>query len=366
MIKSTKNAQENEFALQSSDREAVKSISDDSGECSSKVNIWRNHKLDFLRVLAILSCIVSHVLISQPGLSKIDYLWFVVYLPDTAAIFFMASGAILLERSSRCGWPYIWRRLMTFLPEFIIFSVLYVFLDKWYGYEWESISMTQQIFYMFVTPTWAPGWFILSLIGIYLIMPLMWAWTRTATKRDVEIALVLWLCATTLPAIMPHTPVDVPLSTFGTLFNCAGYALFGYYLHHWPLNRRSTLFKASYFVVTAFVGIVFGYFLARSGAKWGYMQDLISSLSINMVMVALFVYGLVLMIPSRLFNGKFGKAMTWLSFLSLGIYCSHWLVVRYWTMPNHIEWFIGLAVTLAVSIPIAWFMRFCRKRITRS
>lgn len=330
----------------------------------TSLQIPRDAKLDFLRILAILECIFAHALLSHPMPAN-DYLFVMVFVPDTAAIFFMASGAIILNRPEPCGWKYVWKRIMTFLPEFVIFSALYVFMDRACGFYFPpEVTVTQQLFYMFLTPTWAPGWFILALIGLYFVCPLLSAWVRSATKRQVETGIALWMAATVLPIVMPHTPVDIPQSPFGTLFNYSGYMVIGYYLHRWPFKTRSARFKAAFFAVTVGVGLVFGYFLGRSGVKWDYIAGLTTGMSLNIVMVSLIQYGVVLLLPDRWFANRTGRCVSWLSKLSLGIYCCHWLFLRYWAIPEHIAWTIGFAVSLGLSIPLAWFMarirRLCR------
>lgn len=325
----------------------------------------RNVRLDFIRILAILECIVSHALCGKSDLSLVEYQWIIMFFPDTAAMFIMSSGALILGRGSRNDWRYVWHRISTFLPEFIIFSTLYVFLDNAYGFDPEEYSTLQRLCYMLVTPTWGPGWFILALIGVYLVTPFISVWINQATKRQVEIAIAIWLVGTILPMLVPHIVIDIPVSAFGTIFNYSGYLIIGYYLHRWPFKLRSSVFKLLYFAITISVGIGFGYLIGRSGAKWNYIAGLNSGISLTIVMISLLQYGIVLELPERLFTGLFARICVQLSILSLGIYCAHWLVIQYWAIPEHVEWVISTLVTLAISIPAAWIMRSIRLFIVR-
>lgn len=332
-----------------------------NGSESHRHTTERNVKLDILRTLAILECIVAHALMAD-HLDKVEYLWTILFMPDTAGVFFMASGALILCRSVRPGWRYVWHRISTFLPEFILFSVLYAFLNDAYGLVVGSLhaSLIQKICYMFITPTWGPGWFILALISLYVVVPMLWMWLQTASRREVEIGIGIWLIATLVPTIEPQTPINIPGSIFGTMFNYGGYMLLGYYLVHWPFKERKGAFKFCFFLATVLIGLVFGFFLGRSGAKWGYMQQLTTGLSLNIVMMSLLQFGLVLIMPDRWFKGIVGRVGTWLSILSLGIYCVHWLVIQYWAIPGGVSWYVGTIVALAVSIPVAWIMRRIR------
>ena len=324
----------------------------------------RDVRLDLLRVVGVIGGVFIHALESA-DMSGTDFYWLMIFLPDTAAIFFMASGAIILSRPRSTEWSYIRHRIFSFLPEFVLFSALYAVLNQYFGLVPDDVSLLYQICYMFVTPTWAPGWFILALIGIYLVLPLMAAWVRVATKRQIEIGIAIWLVATIIPVIAPHTNIDVPSTMFGTLFNYAGFALMGYYLERWPLSQRTVAFKVGFFVVTAAIGIGFGYLIGQSGAKWGYMSSLVYCLSINIVMLSALMYGIVIMMPRSWFKGLTARIITGLSLMSLGIYCCHWLVVRYWVIENHVDWFWGGMAALAVAIPVAWVIRIIRKMLVR-
>lgn len=322
----------------------------------------RNVRLDILRVLAIIECIIAHALIADHP-DKTEYAWLMIFVPDTAAVFFMASGALILDRRELPTWRYVWHRIASFLPEFIVFSTLYVCLDCLYGFNENYPPVAERLFFMFVTPTWGPGWFVLALIGVYAVAPMLAAWVRNAGKRQVEIGIAVWLCATCLPMVAPHTLVNIPQSIFGTLFNYAGYLLVGYYLVKWPFDRWTALRKVVFFVLTVGVGLVFGYFAGRSGVKWGYIDGIITGLSVNIVMLSLVQTGIVLLIPERCLKGAVGKVFTFLSVLSLGIYCCHWLVIRYWAIPAGINWITGTLTALAVSIPVAWLMHCARKKL---
>lgn len=328
----------------------------------NRIKRQRNVKLDFLRVLAIIVCIVMHALMGE-DVPETEYHWRIFFLPDVGGIFIMASGAIILNRTDcePCGWKYVWHRVASFLPEFVIFSVLYVFLDKAYGFEVsETYSVSRRIMYMFFTPTWGPGWFILALTGCYLVLPLLSAWVRSASRRQIEIGLGIWICSTCLPFVMTQTTVNVPESLFGTVFNYSGYMLMGYYLLRWPFRLRSFRFKAVYFVCCVGVGFGLGYLLAQSGAKWGYMGNLETGLSVNVMAVTLLLYGVILQLPDKLFSGVAGRIFTSLSTVSLGIYCCHWLIIRYWAIEEGVNWLTATVVTLVITIPLAYIMKYIR------
>ena len=322
----------------------------------------RDVRLDFIRVIAIFACIVGHALQTE-HLDVGIHCRITMMFPDTAGLFIMASGAIILMRPVAPGWRYVWHRISTFLPEFILFSTVYVLLDRYYGWGWPGFSLAATLERMFFTPTWSPGWFILALIGVYAVMPMMAAWVRTATRRQLEIGLILWLSATVVPVLKNFTAINVPDSIFGTLFNYAGYMLLGYYMVRYNPAQRPLRFRVMFFAVTIGIGFVFGYFLGLSAAKWGYIDGLTRGLNLTVAMVTVAFFGAVLFMPLGWFNGLFGRVVTFLSVISLGIYCCHYLVLRYWAVPAGVNWALASVITFAVSIPVAWGLYALRRYV---
>lgn len=90
-------------------------------------------------------------------------------------------------------------------------------------------------------------WYIYMLIGMYLYLPIFSAWVERATKKEKEIALLLWTASTLLPYFTTYISRycfgTCEWNAFGLFYYFAGfsgYLLLGHYIReyiHWNLSR---------------------------------------------------------------------------------------------------------------------------------
>jgi len=326
----------------------------------------RDARIDLLRAIAMIQAIFVHALM-LPSIDEVTLHNIGLYIPDTAGIYFLASGMLIFpinRHGQRSPWQYVCHRIWTFLPEFVIFSAIYVGLDAYYGTNPTDLDGWARLCWMFVRPTWGPGWFVLALAGIYAIAPIISVWLDSARKRDVEIVLVMWLATCFVPLMTPYVIVDVPRTAFGTLFNYAGYALLGYYIRRWPLAGRSVRFLTGYFGLAVFGGIICAAWLAPRALEWGFLPNLANGLCINDVLVVVLESGLIMMLRPTSIPHWLQRSATFLSVCSLGIYCSHWYFECYLGRPLDWSYLTTVAVTLVGSVLIAAAMRYVRLALT--
>lgn len=322
----------------------------------------RDVRIDILRALAMIQVVFMHALM-VPSVSTSTMQHALLYIPDTAGLFFLASGMLLfpVERAGRPGqWRYVWHRISSFLPEFVIFSVIYVLLDSYYGIVHSDLPDWGRICWMFVEPTWGPGWFVLALTGLYAVSPVISGWLERARRRDVEIVLTMWLASCFLPIMTPYVPVDIPRSIFGTLFNYAGFMLLGYYIVHWPLSERALHFRWFYFGLAAFGGLVCASLLAPRAEQWGFLDHLSDGLCINIVLVVALEAGAIMMLRPGSIPKWISRTATFISVCSLGFYCAHWYFVSYLGCRLGWDYTLTVVVTIAGSTVAAALMRYVR------
>lgn len=196
---------------------------------------------DLIRAVAILLVMVDHLSPRIPeGMQPSDSFFLLTkWLPASdAVLFFMLSGALLLPVGG--GWRnfYSWRLKRIALP-LVIWSVAYALINRW-CYEWSADFMFHQIKWLWFTPTFSPGWFLFTLAGIYLAMPVFSPWIQKASRRQLELVIVIWLAAGALPwlgYLDPGLPAERSIA--GVFANFFGYALAGYYLSRYSLRLRS-------------------------------------------------------------------------------------------------------------------------------
>mgnify|MGYP004446983615 FL=1 len=223
--------------------------------------------LDTIRFVAMLMVAVCHA--CDPfnagatyGVGEVDqdmFLWGGVWGSAVRAcvpLFVMLTGALNL--TSEMPLQAFWRKRITrVLWPFLIWAVVYNLFPWFVGlaglpestvhdfFVWASdtspdlgvcMARVAEIPYRFDNLA-CHLWYIYMLVGLYLFTPILAAWVRTATRRQIEWVLLLWVAATALPYM--HEFVGTYLfgecewNEFG-LFHYfsgfAGYMLLGHYM----------------------------------------------------------------------------------------------------------------------------------------
>lgn len=167
--------------------------------------------LDYLRVAATLMVIMVHAcqyfaypvyIPGGPGGSAPDEssrlwgLWIDSALRASVPLFVMTSAYLLVPLRCSTGDFFKRRFVRVFIP-FFIWSLLYPVLPMLWG-EFDgqrAQELMQQWFTNF--PVNAEHlWFIYTLIGIYLLMPILSPWLQKVGRREEEVYLGLWFLST--------------------------------------------------------------------------------------------------------------------------------------------------------------------------
>ncbi len=229
----------------------------------------RIYYLDVLRCLACLLVVITHC--SSGHLLK-DYdslnFWIGNVLASLARIgvplFVMISGARLLDENYNCSMKKIVHKTLRLVTLFCFWSVCY--------------CVTYQII-----PTIAKGealsiitvksllkgpehfWYIIMLIGLYLIVPLLRLWVKKDNKKGIEYFLVLSTIITFLiPKIIEIVSCFLPIAKdaeyyLGTmnLSYVGGYT--SYFILGWYLNNFAVPYKKT-IISVGIIGILISIF----------------------------------------------------------------------------------------------------------
>ena len=148
--------------------------------------------LDVVRVVACIMVIVMHAPISGVGVEEHGpFLVLNSYLTTPCVpLFFMVSGALLLPcKEGMSAILYLRRRLGKIIGPTVCFSLFYLA---------NSSSSVDWMISLFSLPFSVQGhgvlWFMYTLAGLYLLVPILSSWVRKASKRELEFYLLLWLC----------------------------------------------------------------------------------------------------------------------------------------------------------------------------
>lgn len=182
--------------------------------------------LNLIRAVAIIMVLLHHSLRDDLSVD-LKYLLDLVLDAD-ALLFFMISGALLMPVKG--SWSEFIRRRVTkvFVP-FVIWTLIYAV--SYYSDGWiNDYTLAMQIRWSWLSFNFWPGWFIPTLMSLYLIMPILSPWIATATRKQFHYVLILWLLSSVLPYLQPIAGFDLRYTPLTLMLNAVPYAIIGYYL----------------------------------------------------------------------------------------------------------------------------------------
>ncbi len=184
-------------------------------------------------------------------------------------------------------------------------------------------------------------WFIYSIIGLYLFMPIISPWVREASKKELLAFLSVWgltLCFPCIRLWFPQIHGECDWNSFGMLIYFSGYLgyiLLGIFLHQYNnlSTKNSCLIGALLFVIgylATYNGLWFdiGRLNSQKVAEvnaegWVTIETLIGYLTINVAMMTagMFMFFQKLNLPKII-----TKIMNELSMLSYGLFLIHYIL----------------------------------------
>ena len=280
----------------------------------------RNYSLDILRILACLMVVTMHA--PLPGsasnglfLSALSYL-----TAPGIGLFFMVSGALLLPIKIDARL-FLKKRFSKIAIPTLIWSVIYLAIMVWTKKEpfsWKAL---------FSIPFSAQGnptfWFLYTLMGLYLLAPILSPWLKAASRRELEFYLLLWVVSLCYPLL--RLIFDINTSTTGILYyftGHVGYFVLGHYLKKYPDRiKYKWLFPA---VIVAYAAPVFckvkGLTVDFYSVFW--------YLSIFVVIQCIFIWKVVGSLVPEKGLPSINRAISRISISTFGIYLIHYFIIR--------------------------------------
>lgn len=197
-------------------------------------------------------------------------------------------------------------------------------------------------------------WYIYTLIGIYLFMPIIGKWLRSASDKEISYFLLIWFF--TLFINWPHFAKFWPAVDLSYFSGYLGYVVLGYYLTRRTFNPGKKTWWLWCTMIFAGITITFigTYFYS---ALTGDLNDMFYRyLTTNVMIVSV---GLFMLFKStgRPGNSAIQAAINTVCKYSYGIYLAHPFVL-YFLYKWQINWkliniFIGIPVTTIAALFIS-------------
>lgn len=311
--------------------------------------------LDVLRVLAIFMVLLMHA--GDPYLWDaatktfgIECSFYCALLRPCVPLFIIMSSILLLPLKTDAT-AFFKRRFTRVLVPFLLWSIIYVFLptpDKivFGGPEnaFTDTGMNVYAYNLMMIPISFTGtnvhfWFIYTIIGLYLFMPIISPWIQQATKKTLLFFLMVWSVTLLFPYIrlwFPQIQGECDWNDFGMLYYFSGYLgyiVLGYFLHKYnTLSRvKSSLLGLLLFAV----GLALTYkgflwdeqrFLTKLNntgiENWKLLELCIGNLTINVVLMTA---GMFLFIQKLTLPKMLKSIIVELSIFSYAIFLVHYI-----------------------------------------
>ena len=320
------------------------------------------HYFQWLRAIAAVGIVVLHAVftVHNTGAYQLsdaerlrDGLTCVVCGRWCVPVFFMMSGALMLDPDREMGWDktlrHVWRLGFTLLTFGLAFCLIESFLD--YG-SFSIAMLWESVLNLLTQRSWDHLWFVYQLLGFYLVTPIIRPWLAQASWKEYRtvalVACFLLLGVNTLSALLEtrafYYGFEVP--------HCFAYYLIGLCIHRsLELNGKWWALGIGSLVATVVLWYCFD-------AWW--------TTDPNRIVVAPFAV-LVFLIAKRYLDMPIEehRVASVLADYSFGIYLIHPLfqhmvvaVPGFLDMPLFAAIAIVAFVSLVLSVPAIWLLRF--------
>ncbi|QZT38300.1 acyltransferase [Halosquirtibacter xylanolyticus] len=309
----------------------------------------RIHYLDLIRVLACFMVMMIHVRSAFDLKTDSATQFFIATLRPCVPLFIMISAILLLPLKDTTS-IFLRRRVSRVVIPFLIWSILYVFLPTPSKINFGGLENTltasalapwiKSLLMIPINFTWVNVhfWFIYTIIGLYLFMPIISPWFEKTTSKGLSYFLFIWVLTTILyyaKIWFPQIHGVCDWNEYGMLYNFSGYLgylVLGFFLHKYnTLTKvRSILFGSALWLTGAYFtykGLLFSLsqpermtWILTEGQK---VEFFINNLSINVIMMTA---GLFMILQKITLTGFFYKVVREFSKYSYGIFLVHYFI----------------------------------------
>ena len=318
----------------------------------------RKKYLDVLRALSAMAVIVIHVSANNWYGYIGSYNWIVFTIYEGFAkvavpIFFMISGCLLLNKE------YTLRSLYSKIAKLLFFLFFWSFIYKLIQLpgEYRNIhGIINSIKEIILGNTQSHLWFIYSIIGLYMITPILFSFVyNSSNARIIYAIIIIFIVDSLFEMFMQFDKMDIitnNISKFksGYSFGYIGYFLLGYYLSKNEFKRKKCIiiYILGFFSALITIGlVVFDCVTSQTLSEryWSYTMPFMVIYS-----CAWFIF--VKNMCNRV-NTKALSIITRVADLSLGIYGIHFIfILAFWKIGFSTFLFNGLFSVPIISVVV--------------
>lgn len=317
----------------------------------------RRYDYDVLRVLSMLGVIYLHT--AAGALRELDnpVLWnfsnaVVAFATPAVPLFFMMSGALLLEEDKTSDLTFLFRRrLPKVLVPLCVWSTLVLLYTALRG---DAAGALNSALRLLNTPAVIPYWFLYALVPMYLLSPLLRQMSAHLTQSHWNYLMGLWIVLTlglyTVRSFVPDawklTVTEHWTLNVNFVGGYLGYFLLGAWLEQW---KRIPPRRALAGVIVAMAA------LSILGTRWDtYAHGAYSDRFTNyLTLFTMILSAAIFLLAKSCLRGReeHGKLLSMLAGVSFPVYLLHPLALglmgRIWALATGLPEPITIAQQMA-------------------
>ena len=324
----------------------------------------RDLSLDIVRIFACLLVIACHSPMARQDAHSFVHAAVSLFSSPCNVLFFLVSGALLLPApgtdmrlSTR---DFLRKRLNKVLTPTLVWTVFYIVVRILMKKNTPD-ELPQMVLSIPFSPQGSGVlWFMYTLVGLYLLTPILSAWLRRASEREERFYLLLWGVTLFYPLLVGVLKIDQTYNNILYYFSgYVGYFVLGHYLQHYGCKLR--LWHATVLFLIALA--------APLATKMLHIEN-ISGMFTNVLSVFVLCYGLFWWTLLRTVANRFTQLQRWqaalirLSNLTFGIYLCHIFIMRacLWNvpfiaaLPATQQIVVTIVLTFVISLAIVWLI----------
>lgn len=288
---------------------------------------------DVLRIISIISVVILHVASSQMGEVNVQsYEWAFCNLYNSLVrwgvpIFIMVSGMFLLDKEITISqiWNKYIRRIIRI---FFFWSIMYVIAKViTTGITTFSFQTIKNIITSILVGHYHL-WFLVMLIGLYMLVPILRKITSNADKKLLEYLLILcFVFQSIVPVVLKFTNAAILIKILENLnmylvLGYVGYFIAGYYFSKFEISDKSKKIIYVFGILSVVMTFVLTYVMSLENHRnntyfYGYMMP-----NTVFIVVSIFLY-IKGQFKDKQISMKTRERVQKLASYSLGIYVIH-------------------------------------------
>ena len=281
------------------------------------MNKTRYLEYDLIRCAACLLIVIMHSPMQSTEsnelfLSSISY-----FTAPGIGLFFMVSGALLLPIQTNTS-TFLKHRFTKILFPTLFWSLFYLICKAFKG---NTIDWVQSILSL---PFSVQGnivlWFMYTLMGLYLLSPILSRWLQSCSKKELQFYLLLWAITLCYPLLDYILNINTRIN--GILYYFTGYA--GYFVMGYYCRNYAETLKWKCILPLVLLAIAAPVCCKLFNIEVDFYK-VFWYLSIFVAILCVCYFKTGMAIGSRM---KTSAVLTKLSNLSFGIYLSHLFIMR--------------------------------------